>query len=233
MGFGTLFIGYFLLLNVTYFGYTDLIAGLIMLMGLYKLSTVNKQFKFASFGAALFSLFGTAELFVSIFSMFKPSFKEETVLLYITPIRYVVIALFSFYILLGIKEIAGEVKLRVLKDKANFYIYVSLTVFLLAAIFDLPLLNFMPAKALAIISVFLLLFIFFIVGIILSIIYKAYMKICMPSDLNQKADKKSKFDFVNKFREHEVEKQKEYAQYKLSKMQNKGQSHNKKKGKKK
>lgn len=232
MGFGTLFIGYFLLLNVTYFGYTDLIAGLIMLMGLYKLTSVNKQFKFAFYCTALFSLFGAAELLVSIISMFSPAFKEEAILLYITPVRYVVIALQSFCILRGIRDVAAEVGLRALKEKANLYIYVSLTVFLIAAVFDLPIMSFIGGKALAIISVFLLIFIFFVIGIILSIIYKAYMKICMPSDLTYTPnEKKSKFEFVNKFREHEAEKQKEYAQYKLSKMQNKGNK--KKKGKKK
>ncbi len=230
MGLGTLFIGYFLLLNVTYFGYTDLLSGLIMLMALYKLLAVNKQFKFAFYSAALFSLFGTAELAFSIISMFNPAFKEEALLLYITPARYVVIALLSFCILRGIKDVAAEVGLRVLKEKANFYIYFSLTVFLISAVFDLPLFSFLGGKALAIISVFLLLLIFITVGIILSIIYKAYMKICMPSDLRPKeAAKKSKFEFVNKFKAHEAEKQKEYAEYKLSKMQNK----NKKKGKKK
>ena len=232
MGFGTLFIGYFLLLNVTYFGYTDLIAGLIMLIGLYKLSTVNKEFKFAFYSTALFSVFGAAELLVSIISMFSPAFKEDAVLVYITPVRYVVIALLSFFVLRGIKDVAGEVGLKTLKEKANLYIYVSSTVFLLAAIFDLPLFSFMGGKALAIISVFMLLFIFFIVAIILSIIYKAYMKICMPSDLTYRtSEKKSKFEFINKFKEHEAAKQKEYAEYKLSKMKNAGK--NKKKGKKK
>ena len=42
MGFGTLFIGYFLVLNLVNYGATDLIAGIIMMMEFYKLRTVNK-----------------------------------------------------------------------------------------------------------------------------------------------------------------------------------------------
>jgi hypothetical protein len=41
MGFGMLFIGYFLLINITYFEYTDIIAAMLMLMAAYKLSFVN------------------------------------------------------------------------------------------------------------------------------------------------------------------------------------------------
>ena len=38
MGFGILFCGFFLLLNVFWFQYTDLLSALILLYGLYKLS---------------------------------------------------------------------------------------------------------------------------------------------------------------------------------------------------
>ena len=54
----------------------------------------------------------------------------------------------------------------------------------------------------------------------------------MPSDLVQNNQpKKSKYQFVNKFRAHEAEKQKEYAEYKFNKMVSKAQK-KKKKGKK-
>ena len=49
MGFGTLFFGYFLILNVTYYGFTDAIAAAVMLLGFYKLSTVNSYFKYAAY----------------------------------------------------------------------------------------------------------------------------------------------------------------------------------------
>ena len=58
------------------------------------------------------------------------------------------------------------------------------------------------------------------------------MRICMPGEKTYTEPRKSKFEFVNKFREHEAEKQKEYAEYKLSKMANQSKK-KKKKGKKK
>jgi len=231
MGLGTLFIGYFLILNVTYFGYTDLIAGLIMLMGLYKLSSINKEFKFAFYSCSVFALFGAAELIITVISLFMPSFKEGEALLYITPVRYVIIAFLTSFILRGIRDVSEEVGLKALASKAGFYFYVSAVLFSVAAVFDLPLLSFMPDKALAIIAVLLLLILFIVTAINLSIIYKAYMKICMPGDLTPAPPKKSRFEFVNKFREHEEEKRKEYAEYKISKMTNKA-AKNKKKRKK-
>ncbi len=233
MGLGTLFIGYFLLLNVTYFGYTDLLAGLIMLMGLYKLCNINKQFKYSFIFAAVFAILGSAELVVSLISTFMPLFEEDSVLLYITPARYVVLTPLSLFVMLGIRDVSAEVGIKFLSKKAEYYAYVSLIAFALAAIFDLPFLTFIPAKVLAFIALFLLLFVFITVIIDLSIIYKAYLRICMPEDLvSQNTEKKSKFEFVNKFREYEKGKQKEYAEYKLSKM-NTRINKNKKKGKRK
>ncbi len=229
MGFGTLFFGYFLLLNLTYFGYTDLIAALIMLMGLYKLCSVNAKFKVAAISSAVFGAFGAAELFVNLFSTFSPAFKEEKILLYITPVRYLLIAMISAYILFGITEVAAEVGLKPLHFKAKLYSKVSLVAFLVAAIFDLPLLSFIPGKALVIISVFILLFLFCIEIVNLTIIHKAYAKICMPEDLSYTEAKPSRFGFVNKFREHEQEKQKEYAEYKISKMKKQNAKRKKKK----
>ena len=62
MGFGTLFIGYFLLLNLTYYGFTDVIAASVMLLGLYKLSPVNKYFRAAALSSGVFLAFSLGEL---------------------------------------------------------------------------------------------------------------------------------------------------------------------------
>ena len=58
MGFGTLFFGYFLLLNITYYSFTDLIAALIAAMGLYKLSSVNRPFKNGFYASVIFGFIG-------------------------------------------------------------------------------------------------------------------------------------------------------------------------------
>ena len=236
MGLGTLFIGYFLLLNVTYFGYTDLLAGLIILMGLYKLCNINKQFKNAFVFTSIFSVLGAAELIIALISTFMPLFKEESVLIYFTPVRYVILLALCFFVMLGIRDVAAEVGLKLLSKKSGCYAYVSLSAFALAAIFDLPFLSFIPGKALAVISLFILLFVFVTLIIDLSLIYKAYMRICMPSDMVYGGEeKRSKFEFVNKFRDYEKGKQKEYAEYKLSKINAKANkaTHTAKKRKKK
>ena len=73
MGFGTLFIGYFLILNITYYSFTDIIAALIMLLGLYKLSTVNKHFKLGTYSCIGFSCFALVELITQLIITFIPS----------------------------------------------------------------------------------------------------------------------------------------------------------------
>ncbi len=224
MGFGTLFIGYFLLLNVTYFVYTDLISALVILMGLYKLSSVNSSFKIASYLAGAFSLFGLTELGITVYALFSPTFPLELVGSYITPLRYVVIAFMTFYILSGIRDVSEEVGLRKLMIKAKTYTPVCTAIILIAAIFDIPLLgDFIPDIALQVIAIFILLLLFILLCVNLSMIYSAYMKICMPEDRKEKEEKKSKLGFVNKFREHEEEKRREYAEYKLEKLRKKNQ----------
>ena len=76
MGFGTLFIGYFFLINISYFTYTDIIAGMIMLLGLYKLSSVNKPFFYGAICAGIFALFSLFEFVVTVLGIFEVSFSK-------------------------------------------------------------------------------------------------------------------------------------------------------------
>ena len=66
MGFGILFIAYFLLLNIAYFSFTDIIAGLALTLALNKLSPVNKYFKYSQIPSGVFSLLGLVELAVGV-----------------------------------------------------------------------------------------------------------------------------------------------------------------------
>ena len=102
MGFGTLFIGYFLILNLTYFGYTDTIAALIMMLGLYRLSSVNRDFKFSMVFSIAYALIGTVELFEAVYSMFNPSFNTDVLVSYVAPFRYLAIGFLTAFMLLGI-----------------------------------------------------------------------------------------------------------------------------------
>ena len=73
-----------------------------------------------------------------------------------------------------------------------------------------------------------------LIGVNLSVVFSAYYRICMPEDQGVEfKEKKSKFGFVNAFRAHEEEKQREYAEYKLDKMKKQAEKLKQKANKKK
>ena len=223
MGFGTLFFGYFLLLNIAYYTVTDLIAALIMAMGLYKLADVNRQFKGAFYVSLGFALIGLFELIVEIYSIFFPLASDSAVFSYLAIPRYTVIALLTLFILKGISEVSEEVSLPALARRARITMPFALVIYGLSAVLEIPI--FTTEKmlyAIAVISAALIFATFVIAIVNLITIYSAYMRICMPEDKdNDPLDKPSKFGFVNKYREHNREKQREYAEYKLDKLKKK------------
>ena len=228
MGFGTLFFGYFLLLNITYFTFSDLIAALIMAMGLYKLGTVNQPFKNGFYASVMFAVLGLAELIIGFLEMFYPTKTTAELIEYITIPRCFAIAILTLFILIGIENVADEVGLSALARRARISLPFVLVIYAISAVLEVPLLlSAVGIKILAVASAITLIAIFSIVAVNLVTIYKAYMKICMPEDVdNNIADKPSRFEFINKHREHTLQKQREYAEYKLEKL-------NKKKSKKK
>lgn len=223
MGFGTLFFGYFLLLNIAYYTVTDLIAALIMAMGLYKLSSVNRHFEGGFYVSLAFAGIGLFELGVQLYSMFFPLSNEGIILSYAAIPRYAIIAVLTLFILNGIESVATEVELPALAKRAHISMPFALVIYGLSAVFEIPLsASGNLLKAFAVISTILLISAFVTVIINLRTIYSAYMRICMPEDKdNDVPDKPSKFGFVNKYREHSEQKQKEYAEYKLEKLKKK------------
>lgn len=224
MGFGTLFIGYFLLLNVTYYTFTDVIAALVMAMGLYKLGSVNRQFKGAFYSSLAFAVIGLVELVFQAYTMFIPN--KDSVVLYYTDIpRYLMITVITAFILMGIENVSDEVGLSDLAKRAKLTLPFSFSVFAILSILSVHELEIIiDIKVLSVLSVIMLLSSFVIIIINLVTIYTSYMKICMPEDKdNEVSDSPSRFEFVNKYREHTAEKQKEYAEYKLNKLKEKNQ----------
>lgn len=219
MGFGTLFIGYFFLINISYYAYTDIIAGMVMLLGLYKLSEVNKSFKYGSFAAIAFSAVALFEFFVSFISLFGSFDWIDMAMPYASSLRYAVIFILSYFILGGIADVAKEVKASALHTTAKASVPLS-SIFLIYAAFELPFISTIFGKATAYIFFALLLSVFAFTVSNLVTIYKAYMQICMPEDL-KKNPKQSKFEFMNKFYDSIEKKSQEYAKYKLEKKQNK------------
>jgi len=230
MGFGTLFIGYFFLLNISNFTYTDIIAGMVVLLGLYKLSSVNKQFFYGAVCAAIFALFSLFELVITVLQFFELSF-PGMMLNYIAIPRYMLLFALTVLILRGVYEVAKEVDARALSKRARLSIPVS-TIYLVFAFADIPEVAMLLGKTGAYAYVYFALVIILILAVAYNLItiYKAYMQICMP-DEKEKEVKESKLGFVNKFRAYEERKSQEYAEYKLNKMKQRNEK--RKNGKKK
>lgn len=224
MGFGLLFIGYFLLLNLTNPGYTDLIAGLITVMAFYKLSAVNKYFRMSIVPSVMLSVFGAFELFCEFADMFGISTTE--IASYLPAPRYLLVGIISLLMLLGIEEVASEVDAIETKFKAKIARPISLVLFPVCAVLEFPAITALIPNGLpiAIVGTVILISTFLAIIYNLITVYSAYMHICMPEDVdNNPKSKPSRFGIVNSLRRHEEEKQREYAEYKIEKMKKKAE----------
>ena len=213
MGFGTLFIGYFFLINISYFAYTDILASLIMLMGLYKLAPVNSHFKNAAVSTACFSVVALSELALSVTEMFTYGEWLPLTVSYVNALRYAVMFVITQFILRGLCAVALEVGADEIYRGAKRYGIVSYCL-CIAAVLEIPFIGGFLGTALPYVYFVLLLLIVVFTIAVLLLIYKAYMQICMPEDAEIK-DKKSKFGFLNRFYDRIESKSRDYAEYKI------------------
>ena len=230
MGFGILFVGYFLFLNVTYPGFTDLISGLLILYSFYKLVPINKYFRMSIIPAVVFSVFGLFELVVELMAMVGVNISEISI--YLAAPRFIITGIISITMLMGLWEVASEVDVPETKGRVKVARPLTYIAFPLCAILEFPVItNIIPdGLPIAIVSTLSLLFVFIVTIYNLTAIYSAYMRICMPDDVDHDVKvKPSRFGFVNKFREHEAEKQREYQEYKLNRFKKKNDKRGKKK----
>ena len=220
MGFGILFIGYFLLLNnVSYYMLTDVISALLMLMAFYKLAYLNRGFSLGFIFCSVFSLFGAFEFIAEAMRMFGLVSLGTTFISTVGMIRYLLICLTTVFMLIGARDIAKEVDLNALAVRCHKGIILTFIIYALNIIWQTSsLLGFVPnVKFMALSGYIIILATIILVIMNLISIYGCYMHICMPSD-NVKSEKKSRFSFVNAFRAHEEEKRREYTEYKLDKL---------------
>ncbi len=228
MGFGTLFVGYFLLLNFAYYQLTDAIAAAVMLYALYKLKGINKGFRNSAIAAAAFTLFGLFELVASVLGTMLPALDLSAVM-WIRPIlRHGIICITTFLMLIGMRDVAREVELPLVAGRCERNFYITGAVYVLnvfseiaglASVFDPQILAFIYlAVTLATIAT---------VTLNLISIYSCYMRICMPGDDLDKV-KESRFGFINEMRRHREEKEREYAEYKIEKLKSKNKKRKKK-----
>ena len=219
MGFGTLFIGYFLLLNIAYPGFTDAIAGIVMLYGIYKLSEINKNFRRSAIAVLCFTIFGIFELGYNAYeTFFTVSQTSPTLVSVISMVRYILVALLSVFTFLGMRDVANEVGLRTLSIKCERVFYMTVTIYSISIILEaLALSGLLTFSILTAVGVITLVCNVALTILALVCIYSCYMRICMPGQDKEKPEKESRFGFVNAFRRHEEKKRQEYADYKLEK----------------
>ena len=223
MGFGTLFIGYFLLLNFAYSGFTDAMAGVLMLYGLYKLSSVNAGFRYASLSAIGFTLLGLAKLIVEVLRLFFSVPTSPLLVSVFAIVKCFITGLITILSHYGMTDVSREVGLSELREKCMRTGVLAIPVYVLALTLEvLGLFSLSEAKALVVISVVSIVMTLTLEVIVLIRIYSCYMKICMPEDKElDPVDKPSRLGFVNAFRRHEEEKQREYQEYKLEQLKKK------------
>ena len=218
MGFGVLFVGYFLVLNFAYSQFTDAIAATVMLYALYKLSYLNREFKIATYFAMLFSLVGLLELSVGgleIFSVINPDAAFNSA---VSIARSFAVGLTTVFMLRGMCEVAREVGITSLGDKCKSLYCLSAVLYPLLILLECGGLGaFVDPYILAYASVLLIFVELVAIALNLTAVYTCYMRICMPGEEAAEGEKKSRFGIVNAFREHQEMRNREYAEYRIEK----------------
>ncbi len=224
MGFGILFVGYFLLLNISTPELTDAVAAAVMLYAFYKLKEVCPEFKKGVGASLAFLIFGLFELFVAVSSTLGIISLPALPIGLIPMIRHLLAAVCSFLMLLGMRETASEVELPAIAKKCNRNLYLTAAVYGIHILLEAEsVANLLPAGfalGLYITALVVTLARLAVIILNLSAIYSCYMRICMPGQEDPKP-KQSRFGFVNDFRKHQEDKQREYAEYRLEKLKSK------------
>ncbi len=229
MGFGTLFIGYFLLLNLTYYGFTDVIAAAVMLLGLYKLAPVNKYFGASAIAAGVFLAFSLGEFGIAVYEMFFRPIGSTLLVSLMSVIRCMAVGLLTVMMLKGIEEVSREVEIENLPVKASRLAIATAVAYSLWIALEAPL-SFINDYVLAVLALITMLATIAIIIVNLTVIYSCYMRICMPGSEDISKEKPSRFAFVNEYRARKAERDEETARQRAELLKKRLE---KKKGKKK
>ncbi len=237
MGFGILFFGYFLLLDLPYQTLTNICAAAIMLLALYKLAYLNTNMKRAFRVCSVFLIFAAYEAIADALGMlFAIEFGGVILNTASYLLRNVLIGMLSVLMLLGMRDVAYEVGLKRLSKKCDIYSKITLAVYVLNLTVPPDLSTIFGGTDGAVYTQFFLsvittLFTLFILLMNCFNIYSCYAEICMPEDKDASVHepKKSKIGFVNKFKEHEDERRREYAEYRFEKMKKRAERRQNKK----
>ncbi len=204
MGFATLFIGYFLLLNISHYGLTDIIASLIMLLALSKLSWINKDLKntfYVNFGFIFVSFFG----FILEMLRFL-SIEIDILSSIIGALRGACIFILTLSLLKGILSLSEEIGTSDITVRTKRNLILLPICYIPLIILELPVWSFLPSDAISVISfIGVIVTVLHVVMLVLNImlLYTCYMRICMPEerfDSPLKDTKEKKMGFFERSR---------------------------------
>lgn len=203
MGFGLLFVGYFMAAFMSMSplgGYLIRLVGYaIILVGAFKLKRYNKDFGYLCIGASLMAVLSFVIALSGIFNDIATiSLFSENIKNIIGQLERIGYVLFTFSMCYPIRSIAKETEVEkiAVASVRNFIFTAIYFVLYLVAYIPLPFVNDYktyfgtPVFILYIVIIFMNLF----------MLFSCYAKICDESDVEM-AQKPSRFAFVNRFRE--------------------------------
>lgn len=208
MGFGLLFIGACLLLP-TCFGYfyTAPVAAVFLAIALRRLSRVNTPFGYALYGAVALFILSGVEIVLRLL-------KLEYATAILDGLCYLALLVIWVLLFTGLEWVAKETDLEPLRGKAfrqklfsTIYLILLLPLNFLVGV-SLPegVIRLMGSLSVALMWVGLVVHV-----LNLTTIYSAYMRICMPEDLEMEV-RPSPFAFVNRMREERARREAERAE---------------------
>ncbi len=232
MGFGLLFIGYFVatFMTLNTFGtYIRVLGYALILVSAWRLRQYHKSFYWMGLGTLLMLLFSSllvvadvSELFYQMLWIAKPVFSEgaEVIFGYVEQAGFFI---FQALLLYSLRAIAKETEVpKIANNAVRNFVFVCLyyTVYLVR------LLPVASVQACAAELTWIAWVVYLICQLLnLLLVGSCYMRICDESDLEME-QKPSRFAFVNSFRaekERRKEKaQREYAEYRKEKQARKG-----------
>ena len=228
MGFGILFIGYLFLLNLSFFAYTDILAGALMLLALEKLKVWNKGFKSAFFAAIPFLLIGIFEFSIKILVMFSAQI-APSVSIIVESLRMLSLCPLHVCLLIGCKQITKEVGLEKMESRAMTLLPFAPLFYGSQCFMAIPSLfknaneeNLLTVRFILLLATLAFLF------TTLRFIYKCYAKICLPSDADM-PQKPSRFRFVNEYRAKKEAQLRAEMEAHIAEMKKKNENKKKKK----
>ncbi len=180
MGFGTLFLGYLILVNnIAFTGFTKIIAYLIMLLALLKLRPYNAPLKSAFISLIPLSLMGLVLLYLQATELLSLPVSPDAVT-YSSVIASVLELVFSFYLLKGLQALAKETGIYVLEVRAFRNRLFTVLYYLLFIVGQIPWEG--NAVFFAYYSIVILLFGFAVMLLNAKLIYNCYMWICLEGE---------------------------------------------------